>query len=70
MRYIPTISLKTRRDVFIKSEFGVALDGDFIVVVNPAEIRELQMPCDRGGLGRNSFHHVAVAANRVHVVIK
>src|SRR5262249_5729365 len=48
---------------------GVPLDGDVVVVVDPAEVGELEVTGQRGGLGRNAFHHAAVAAQGVDVEV-
>ena len=39
-----------------------AFDRDVIVVVDPAEIGELQMAGERGGFAGDAFHQIAVAA--------
>ena len=41
-----------------------------VVVVDPAEVRELQVAGERGGLGRDPLHHVAVAAEGVDVEVE
>ncbi len=41
-----------------------------IVVVNPAEVGELQMPGQRGRFAADAFHHVAVAAHGIDVEIE
>src|SRR5581483_2182451 len=47
---------------------GIALDRDVIVVVDPAEVREPEVPGERRGLLRDALHQAAVAADRVDVV--
>ena len=48
----------------------MAFDGDAIVVVDPAEIGQLEMTGERSRLATDTFHHVAVAAKRIDVVIE
>lgn len=48
----------------------MAFDGHAVAVVNPDQVRQLQMPRERGRFVRDAFHHVAVAANRVHAVVE
>src|SRR5712671_4283073 len=67
---IPTIGCEPGRDIFVVSEIGITLDGDMVVVVYPAQVRKSQMSGDRGGFRGNSFHHVAIAANRPDVVVE
>ena len=67
---IPAITFETCADIFAECQAGVAFDGDVIVIVDPAKIGQLMMSGQRGSFARNSFHHVAVAADGVHVVIK
>src|SRR5208337_5026348 len=53
---------------FVVGEISVALDGDVVVVVNPAQIRKPEMPGDGRGFRGNPFHHVAVATKSPDVV--
>src|ERR1043166_4741850 len=41
---VPSITEETRRDVFGESDAGVPLDRDAVVVINPAEVVQTQMP--------------------------
>ncbi len=67
---IPTETLESLADVFAECQFGVTFDRDVVVVVQPAQIVQLQMSGDRSGFAGDSFHQVAVAANSVDVVVK
>ena len=69
-QHIPPIGKKTRRDVLGEGDLGVAFDGDVVVVVDPAQIVELKMAGERGGLRADAFHQAAVAADRIDVVIE
>ena len=48
----------------------MTLDGHGVAVIDPAQIRKLQMAGKRGRLARHAFHHVAVAADRVDAEIE
>src|SRR5260370_8342049 len=65
---VPTDGVTLARHIFGKGDVGLAFDGDVIVVMDPAEVIELEVPRDRGRLARDSFHHATVAAERVNAV--
>ena len=48
----------------------MALDGDVVVVVDPAEVRESQMTCQRGGLAAHALHHATVPRKGIHIESK
>src|SRR4029077_19758752 len=54
---VPSIRQKSPGDVFGERDIGFAFDSDVIVVIDPAQIIELQVPGNRGCLTRDSFHH-------------
>ena len=66
----PAVSFETCRDVFGEGEAGVAVDGDAVVVVEQAEVVELEVSGERRGFGGNAFHHAAVAADGVDFVVE
>ena len=66
----PAESLEPLGDVLREGEMRFSLDRDRVVVVDPAEIRELQVAGDRGRLGGHALHQVAVAAEHVGVVVE
>ena len=45
-------------------------DGDVIVIVDPAEVRQTEVTCQRGGLATHALHHAAVAGKRIDVESK
>jgi len=51
---VPAIGGEARGHIFVVCEIGVALDGDVVVVVNPAQVRKPQMSGDRRGFRGNS----------------
>src|SRR6266704_1903892 len=69
-RDVPAVSDKTRGNVITESPGRVAFDGYFVVVVNPAEVRQPQMTGERRGFVGNPFHHAAVSAERIGAKIK
>jgi len=65
---VPAQPGKPHRHVFAERQIRVAFDRDSIVIVDPTQIRQLQMPRYRRGFAANAFHQIPVAAQRVHVV--
>ena len=66
----PAVAGEPGRHVLGERQAGGALDGDLVVVVDPAQIGQLQVPGQRGGLGADALHQAAVAAQRVDVVVE
>jgi hypothetical protein len=62
--------MKRVANVVGEREARAALDRDVVVVVDPAEVREPEVAGQRRGLRRDALHHVAVAAERVDVVVE
>ena len=67
---VPAVADEARRDVVGEREARGALDRDPVVVVDPAEVLEPEVAGQRGRLGGDPLHHVAVAAQRVDVVVE
>ena len=67
---VPAIADKTGGHVITKSPLRVALDGDLVVVVDPAQIGKFKMAGQRRRLVTHPLHHAAVAAERVGVVVE
>src|SRR4029079_1323745 len=57
-------------DILAEGDAGLALDSDAIVVVDPAQVVELEMAGERRSLRAHPFHQAAVAADRVDVVVE
>ncbi len=68
--HVPAIGEEARRDIVAESEIGVAFDRDAVAVVKPAKISEHLMAGERGRFARHAFHHVAVAAHDINVVVE
>ena len=67
---VPAVAGKAHSDIFSEGEVGFAFNGDAVVVVNPAQVAEPKMPGERCRFSGNAFHHVAVAADGIYVVIE
>ncbi len=66
---VPVIGLEAPGHIFGKAELGGAVERDEVVVVEDDELAEAEGAGQRCGLMRDAFHHVAVAAEDVGVVI-
>src|SRR4029453_17919108 len=66
----PPVAHEAGRDVLGEGDVGVTFDGDVVVVVDPAQVVELEVAGQGGRLGRHAFHHAAAAAHRVDVVVE
>jgi len=69
-RDIPAVAEKTRRHILGESDAGRALDADVVVVVNPAQVGKLEVAGQGRRLAADPFHHVAVAAQGVHLMLE
>ena len=49
-RDVPAVADEARGHVLAEGQVRVAFDGDVVVVVDPAQVGELQVPGERGGL--------------------
>ena len=67
---VPAESDEAGGDVLGEGQRGVALDGDLVVVVDPAQVGQAQVPGKRRGLRGDAFHQVTVAAEGVDVVVE
>ena len=70
MSDVPAISEKPFGDVFSERNVSRTVERHAIVVVDPAQVGQLQMSGEGCCLGAYAFHHVAIAAHGVDVVIK
>ena len=69
-RDVPAVGDEAGGHVFAEGELGVALDRDVVVVVDPAEVVELEVPGQRRRLAGDALHEAAVAAQRVDVEVE
>src|SRR6516225_5520397 len=69
-RHVPAESDEARRHIIAVRERRVSLDGYVVVIVDPTEIVEIEVSCQRGCLAGDPFHHAAVAAQRVNVIVE
>ena len=56
-------------DILGESDVGAAFDRDLVGIIEDGQLVQLPGSCQGQGLGRNAFHHAAVAADRVGAVI-
>ena len=68
--HVPAIGEKARRDIVAEGQIRVPLDRHPVAVVDPAQIAEHLVTGERGRFARYAFHHVAVAAQRINVVVE
>src|SRR4029077_20729337 len=69
-QYVPPIAEEARRDILREGDACIAFDGDVVIVVDPAEVIEAEMAGQRGRLRADPFHHAAVAADSIDVIVK
>ena len=67
---LPTEPAKSRRDVFAKGQLRAPFDRDLVVVVDPTQVVEFQVSCQRSRFACHAFHQVAVAALDINVVVE
>ena len=67
---VPAVSQKSRLDVLCKGDARVPLDGDVVVVVDPAKVVEAQVTGQRRCFRRDALHQAAVSANGIDVVVE
>ena len=67
---VPPVTQEPGRDVLREGDARVPLDGDVVVVVDPAEVVEAQVAGQRRRFRRNALHHAAVSANGIDVVVE
>src|SRR5215831_1826905 len=65
---VPSVGKEPRSDIFSERDIRLAFDGDAIVIVDPAEVIELEVPGERGGLAGDAFHHATVAAEGINPI--
>ncbi len=66
----PAVALEAAIHVLAEGKVGVAFDGHGVVVVDPAQVGQLQVTSDGRRLAGNAFHHVAVAADGVDAIVE
>ena len=67
---IPTVTQEPGGDVLREGDARVSLDGDVVVVVDPTEVVEAEMAGQRSRFRSDAFHHAAVAADGIDVVVE
>src|SRR4029077_723337 len=69
-QYTPAVTHEAGSNVFGECQPRVAFDGDVIVVVDPAEVIEAKVTCERRGFRTDAFHQASVPAYGVDVIVK
>ncbi len=67
---VPAVTLEPVEHVLAKGQVGRAFDRDLVAVVDPGEIAQAQMPGNGCRLAREALHHVAIAGQRVDMVVE
>src|ERR1700737_808411 len=67
---VPAVGDEAGGNILAESQSRVALDGDLVVVINPAEVGELEMAGERGSLAADSLHHAAIPAHGIYLVVE
>ena len=68
--HVPLVALETSLHVVLVGDRGVPVDRDVVVVVDPAEVGQLLVAREGGGLVRDALHQAAVAGDRVDVEVE
>ena len=66
---VPAVRPKARCHIFGERFVRLPVQGNVVRVVQHDEAVQFQVPGEGGGFGRNTFHQVAVADDRVRVVV-
>ena len=69
-RHVPAIADESRHHVFAERPTRRTVQRHAVVVVDPAQIAELQVAGQGSGFSRDAFHQVAIAAHGVHTKIE
>ncbi len=69
-QHVPAVPLEATEDVVAEGQRGVAVDRDVVVVEDPAEVVQLQVPGERGGFVGNPLLQAAVAGDGVGVEVE
>ena len=69
-RHVPAVGDEARRHVLGEGDVGVPLDGHPVGVVDPAQLGEGEVPCQRGRLRGDALHHATVSRQGVDVEVE
>src|ERR1041385_1456460 len=67
---VPSVGQEPGGDILGKGDVRVALDGDVIVIENPAEPVQAEMTGQRSGFRGDPLHEASVSTYRVDPVIE
>jgi hypothetical protein len=63
---VPPVGVEAPEHVLGEGQVGLAVDRDLVVVVEVDQATELEVTGQRGRLGGDALHQVAVGHDRVH----
>ena len=69
-RDVPAVRHEPGRDILGERDVGVPLDRHAVGVVDPAQVREALVRCERRRLRGDAFHHAAVPSEGVDVEVE
>ncbi len=67
---MPSVSAEPHGDVFTERPIRRTVERYLVGVVYPTKVGQLEMGGERRGLAADAFHHVAIAAKCVNVVVE
>src|SRR5262245_14679356 len=67
-QHVPSIAAEALGNILAESDARLALNSDVVVVVDPAQVIETEMTCQRGGFRADALHQAAIAADGVDVI--
>ena len=68
--YVPAVAPEAQSHVLAERPLRGTIQSDVIVVVNPTQVGKLQMSSQGCRFAGHAFHHVAIAAHGIHVVVE
>ena len=69
-RNLPSVTDETRRHILGESQIRVTFDRDVVAVVDPTEVGQLQVTCERRRFAGDAFHQASIATERVDVEVE
>src|ERR1051326_7565727 len=66
---VPSVRFETQGTIFRERNVSPSGKRDVVVIVEEDQFAELQMTRERRGLRRNAFHQIAVAYQRISIMI-
>src|ERR1700722_1323302 len=67
---VPAVGFKSSSHIFGVGNVCVAFDGNMVVIVEEDEVAKCKISGNRGGFGADAFHHVAIAADAIDMIVE